>query len=877
MSFLYEKIDGLRDAGYIEGVPSYIENNLNPNFELRPYQIRAFENYVTYYNSKLRNYPSQTLFHMATGSGKTLIMAGLIIFLYQQGYRNFLFFVNLSNIVRKTKDNFLNKASNKYLFAENIIINGVHIPVNEVSNFQYADENAINICFTTTQSLHMDMWIAKENSLSLDDFENRKVVLISDEAHHLNVDTLQGNISKMNTEEGDAYHSWESTVRNIFETNKDNILLEFTATYDTKNPVLAASYSSNIIFGYPLYKFREDKYSKEIITLRSDIPLLDRELQAILLSQYRLKVFQDNRILIKPIVLFKSAKITESKMQLQDFNNMIKNLSASDIERVFSVTDSNVMRIVQTYFESKNISYNELTQELKEDFGEVHVLSANNDKEADEQQLLLNSLEDYSNPYRAVFEVKKLDEGWDVLNLFDIVRLYETRDSRNGKPGKSTISEAQLIGRGARYCPFSINHEQTKYQRKYDNDIDNPLRICEELYYHCQNNSRYIDELKNALREVGIDLDKTVTRTYILKEDFKQDELYKHGLVFINDRVVKSRNNVTGLHPSVKDKIYSYTASTGRTGEDTVFDENNTTSGSRVKTHMYSCTISDIASINYAIVYKGLCKFNIFKFNILKDYFPNLKSIRDFVFGNDYLGNIKIEIISKEEIPTISTMYDACFSVLSKIAGNVSSIEEKYEGTRNFSAQYIHDVFTNKKCNFTNPHDGGIGISQNDNSVATAYKLDLSKEDWFVFEDNYGTSEEKAFVAYFKLYVEKLRKEYDKVYLIRNERQLHVYSFNDGERFEPDYLLFLHSPKGDGFEQLQVFIEPKGTHLLSADAWKEDFMLEMEKQSVPIVKFADDNEYKIWGLHFFNQDMRKNEFSNDMDRIIAYAKGLSAI
>ena len=464
MSFLYEKIDGLRDAGYIEGVPSYIENNLNPNFELRPYQIRAFENYVTYYNSKLRNYPSQTLFHMATGSGKTLIMAGLIIFLYQQGYRNFLFFVNLSNIVRKTKDNFLNKASNKYLFAENIIINGVHIPVNEVSNFQYADENAINICFTTTQSLHMDMWIAKENSLSLDDFENRKVVLISDEAHHLNVDTLQGNISKMNTEEGDAYHSWESTVRNIFETNKDNILLEFTATYDTKNPVLAASYSNKIIFDYPLYKFREDKYSKEIITLRSDIPLLDRELQAILLSQYRLKVFQDNRILIKPIVLFKSAKITESKMQLQDFNNMIKNLSASDIERVFSVTDSNVMRIVQTYFESKNISYNELTQELKEDFGEVHVLSANNDKEADEQQLLLNSLEDYSNPYRAVFEVKKLDEGWDVLNLFDIVRLYETRDSRNGKPGKSTISEAQLIGRGARYCPFSINHEQTKYQ-----------------------------------------------------------------------------------------------------------------------------------------------------------------------------------------------------------------------------------------------------------------------------------------------------------------------------------------------------------------------------------------------------------------------------
>ena len=122
MSFLYEKIDSLREAGYIESIPSYIEDNLNPEFELRPYQIQAFENFVTYFNSRFRTRPSQTLFHMATGSGKTLIMAGLILYLYKQGYRNFLFFVNLSNIVKKTKDNFLNPASGKYLFADEIVI-----------------------------------------------------------------------------------------------------------------------------------------------------------------------------------------------------------------------------------------------------------------------------------------------------------------------------------------------------------------------------------------------------------------------------------------------------------------------------------------------------------------------------------------------------------------------------------------------------------------------------------------------------------------------------------------------------------------------------------------------------------------------------------
>ena len=38
-----------------------------------------------------------------------------------------------------------------------------------------------------------------------------------------------------------------------------------------------------------------------------------------------------------------------------------------------------------------------------------------------EKQLAVNSLEDPSNPYRIIFTVDILNEGWDVLNLFDIV------------------------------------------------------------------------------------------------------------------------------------------------------------------------------------------------------------------------------------------------------------------------------------------------------------------------------------------------------------------------------------------------------------------------------------------------------------------------
>lgn len=137
MPFLYEQLDTLRDFGNYAEIPTYIQENINPSFTLRPYQISAFENFITYFeNDKMCRKPTQTLFHMATGSGKTMIMAGLMLYLYKKGYRNFLFFVNLSNIVRKTKENFLNSTSTKYLFAEEVRIDGERIPVKEVSNFQ---------------------------------------------------------------------------------------------------------------------------------------------------------------------------------------------------------------------------------------------------------------------------------------------------------------------------------------------------------------------------------------------------------------------------------------------------------------------------------------------------------------------------------------------------------------------------------------------------------------------------------------------------------------------------------------------------------------------------------------------------------------------
>ena len=859
MAFLYEKIDTLCEAGIGAELPSYIPDNLNSNFELRPYQKKAFENYITYFESKIRQNPTQVLFHMATGSGKTLIMAGLMLYLFEQGYRNFLFFVNLSNIVKKTEENFTNETSSKYLFSDEIVLDGERIEVQKVTNFQYADPDKINICFSTTQGLHMDMWMAKENGMSFDDFENQKVVLISDEAHHLNVDTKK----KMNAEESESYHSWEQTVKNIFDRNPENVLLEFTATCDLTNQSIRAAYENKIIFDYTLAKFYSDKYSKDIITLRSDLSITERALQALVLSQYRLKVFQDNRLSIKPVVLFKAAKIADSKDFMTEFIEAVKKLTGTQLRKLANTANNDIMRKAFSYFENNGISFDALASELRDDFSEEHCVSVNDDKDAAQKQILLNSLEDADNPYRAIFEVKKLDEGWDVLNLFDIVRLYETRQSGGKKIAPATIAEAQLIGRGARYCPFKLDDEQPKFQRKYDEDVTCEFRVCEELYYHCQNDHRYVSELKNALREIGLDTDKIVQREYILKEDFKADDLYRQGLIFINDRIVKDRKDIRGLTPTVRDNIYRYEAHVNASGIDVVMNDTSGSSDAKVELKTAHMTIKEIAAINYALVNKALMKYPIYKFNTLKSYFPNVPSTRQFITDDEYLGTVRIDVQSKDINPTTDTLYEAVFYVLGKIAGSISGIEETYKGKKEFRAKKMKDIFRNKTVNYTDPHDGGVGISQNDVSVKKEWKIDLREEDWFAYTDNYGTSEEKAFIAYFRGYVDDLKKVYSKIYLVRNEREFHIYSFEDGERFEPDFVLFLQRDKIDGFEQMQIFIEPKGTQLLEKDAWKEKFLLQLKNEAVPVKVFADDNEYRIWGFHFFNQDNRMKEFDEE--------------
>ena len=284
-------------------------------------------------------------------------------------------------------------------------------------------------------------------------------------------------------------------------------------------------------------------------------------------------------------------------------------------------------------------------------------------------------------------------------------------------------------------------------------------------------------------------------------------------------------------------------------------------SNTMVKAYQYRTTIGEIAAQSYSIVHRALRCVDVFKFNRLQTYFPNLNSIRQFIQDEAYLKNVKILIESGQKNPSPEILFTAVLNVITRIGNEISAIRETYIGTTEFGDRRFCEVFKDKTLYITDPHGEGEGISQNATAIRPEWRIDLGQADWFVFNDNFGTTEEKAFVAYFASRVEELQKEYEKVYLIRNERQLVLYSFDAGERFEPDYLMVLCKKNAIGFDQYQIFVEPKGNHLLETDKWKEEFLLQIQSKGIAVKTFADDNQYHIWGLPFFNEQNRMAEFS----------------
>jgi type III restriction enzyme len=850
--FLYQELDAFsRFGGLSKDIPDSVKLNLNPKYELRHYQIEAFARFFHCQKNDFPNkaYPLHFLFNMATGSGKTLIMAGLILYLYEQGYRNFLFFVNNTNIIEKTKDNFLNSLSSKYLFNQEIFIDNRRVRVSPVENFEALNPHDINICFTTIQKLHSDLTTEKENSITFEDFRKHKVVLIADEAHHLNIKTKN---------QKEMFESWENTVERIFSQNEDNLLLEFTATLEYTRPAVVDKYRNKVIIRYDLLQFRNDRFSKDVTLVYSDFDLNERVVQALILSQYKQEVAAKHRINLKPVILFKAQRtIEQSKGNKANFHQIIDGLTVGQVARIRKSNIPIVQRAFR-FFDENNISSEQLVERLKREFHNDFCLSVNEEVEKEQYQIILNTLEDKNNRVRAIFAVQKLNEGWDVLNLFDIVRCYEARDTGRRKVGSTTISEAQLIGRGARYFPFILSDNNDCFRRKFDGDLEHELRVLEELHYHSINNSRYIYEISQALIEEGMMDDQVIEKRLSLKESFKKTQFYKYGLIYINERLKNDYQNIKSFTDlGVNRKNYVHVIATGHGGASVVLANGR----QRVVVADEKRKDVKVKDVERNIVQSAIARNPFFVFASLSRYFPHIASMQEFITSNKYLGGLEItfqgDLYLLEE--NKAEKLAAVIGLLNRIEAEIRQKITEYRGSKEFGRDWVRERFTDKLLKFSKDNERGKDDSQFENFV--------SGKDWFAFNTIYGTSEEKAFVRMLDRQMGKLSEQYDEIYLVRNEGHFKIYNFSDGQAFEPDFVLFLREKSG-ALLTYQLFVEPKGKYLKEHDRWKETFLKEITAEfGDKVLKFEDKSKYRLIGVPFYNNEA-ENEFRASLESVL---------
>ncbi|MEI7425559.1 MAG: DEAD/DEAH box helicase family protein [Candidatus Moraniibacteriota bacterium] len=925
MEELYKKIRSAFEFGTpVPEIPKFITENIK--HDLFEWQKEALEYFLVNQRRENEKGYSHLMFNMATGSGKTLIMASLILYYYQKGYRHFLFFVNQNNIIDKTENNFVNDVHNKYLFSDKIEIEGKIVNLKKVDNFS-DDTSDIEIKFTTIQKLYNDIHLEKENNITLEEIYKKDIVMLADEAHHLNTKTINGHgkldldleLKEGASKEEIERKGWEHTVIDlILEKNRNesrNVLLEFTATIPTESSIVE-KYKDKTIYKFSLKDFLKKGYTKEINLIGSTFDKKERILHALLFNWYRHKIALKNDIAnFKPVILFRSKTIEDSKKDYQFFMDLVKDIEMKDfnflkkIENKISENDNpyeqgrSRTEDVLKFILDKKTRYLELVNFVKDNFQERNIIITNSkdkkakgerggEKTTEDQDKLLNSLEDKNNNIRAIFTVKRLTEGWDVLNLFDIVRLYEGQNvggTHKGKTPETTIQEKQLIGRGVRYSPFSFEDKE-RNKRKFDNELKNELRVLEELYYYTYDDPNnkadhnYIIELKAELRKDGYIDDGKVVKKFDLKEEFKNNNFYKKIKVWKNEQIDNPDKKKGDLENLAKDFFSAYKIKGISLSEEWMKNLNKEQDFQRLNLAEKNLKLIKIyfKDFDYNIFRKAINinsqkENSFYRFSALKDKLK-IESVDDLLL-NKFFGRFEINIIVEEnknfEDIDNKEKLKIAMQFLNDIENKLKSYIKPKIGTREFKAYKFSDIFGEAKTKSIDKK----AVEESEDLANV-----LKNENWYILNDFVGTDEEVNLIKFIQERIGNLDEKYKEYYLLRNEEIYKIYNFDDGLGFQPDFLLFLKSKKEEVYYQL--FIEPKGKQYLGEkknnqgeiekafeygkEGWKANLLEEITKRlgNANILK-AENDKYKLFGLLFFNnEDKYRNEFEEVFNKFL---------
>lgn len=471
-----------------------VKNNVLRH-ELRPYQMEALftmdalnkaRQYTPEWAKALKDksVEASMAFHMATGSGKTVLIAGMIYWLHKtQGTKNFLIFTppSKSVVYHKTRINFA-KDSAESVWGKGCDLN---IEVIHGDNFDsarlYDSEPDIRIFIFNTEKFsatakktklpqEMSRWTdGAGNLISLETYlqEARDLIIITDEAHHSAAD---------------------KAIRQMIGGFKPQLLLEFTATsQDTQHVVY--DYGIDILLSEGLCKTIRvlgvlGESRKDLLSLANRRKLV----VTILLhfaKGFALRQVED--LAHKKVVSLIKVKDTKAEGR-QIFAWLKEGLKTEpqlflDIIREMEEEKHPIGQVVSRMFTEH---YQNNIDALMKD---IEILMGRQameffDDSGIENERLFSHIS--TNDIQLIVYNDRLNEGIDLPNIYNIAVINDT-DS-----GMLTTVK-QVIGRGVRLFPETS-------PRRYDDTEDITLKAVEQLHV-ISDKGKNFEQAINQLRE----------------------------------------------------------------------------------------------------------------------------------------------------------------------------------------------------------------------------------------------------------------------------------------------------------------------------------------------------------------------------------------
>ncbi|WP_432784803.1 hypothetical protein AAEX37_01732 [Oligella sp. MSHR50489EDL] len=243
--------------------------------------------------------------------------------------------------------------------------------------------------------------------------------------------------------------------------------------------------------------------------------------------------------------------------------------------------------------------------------------------------------------------------------------------------------------------------------------------------------------------------------------------------------------------------------------------------------------------------FKALQKNQFFYFDNLKRYFPSLKSTKEFLVSEDYLGSMLINVKAPQSLDINSIAAREKLAIIEKvlirIADSLRRNYKKHKGTYSFQSKPLKEVFTDYSVYV----DELMIVNQRITSE------DSTGKPWYVYDKAILNQLEHRFVRLLEQMMANLRNKYDEIYLLRNDEKTTRFKLTefDGVRgFMPDFIMLLKE-KGGYHQAYQVFLEPKGADRVLTDEWKQNMLEAICDEN--LITIEEDDNVRLIGIKFF--------------------------